>query len=298
MRRWLNQQRGLWVGAMRRLGLHPLGSVLNLVVLATAMCLPIGGYLLLANIERLIGEAGAEPEISLMLAPDAGATDRQALEQALRRNPGVGEFRLVTREQALAELQKRSGLTDLMEGLPQNPLPDAYVLRPRSGSAEDIALLAKSLGRLPKVSATVYDAEWAQRLQSGLAAGRFLVLVLGLLLAITMLAITFNTIRMQVLTDRAEMAVAGLLGATPGYLRRPFLYFGALQGALAGLLAWGILALGFSWLRERLTLLLGEFALAGSPVELLWGDGVSILAFSACLGWAGAWLSARRYAEA
>lgn len=297
MNRWFNLQRLLWGGALRRLARQPLASLLNITVLATAMCLPIGGYLLLANLERLAGQAGAEPEISLMLAAEATGADRHAVEQALRQQPKVSEFRLVTREQALADLQRRSGLVDLLEGLPHNPLPDAFVVKPRSTDAADVAELAAALGRLPKVVAAVYDAEWTQRLQSGLAAGRFLVIALGLMLAVTMLAITFNTIRMQVLTDRAEMAVAGLLGATPAYLRRPFLYFGALQGVIAGLTAWGILALGFAWLRLRLTELMGDFALAGSPVELSWGDGLSVLAFSACLGWAGAWLSARRYAQ-
>jgi len=298
MRRWLFLQRHLLADAARRLLRQPLSAGLNVVVLATAMSLPIGAYLLLANLERLVGQAGAEPEINLMLLPEAGASDRPSIEKALRQLPGIQSFRLVTREQALADLQKRSGLGDLLEGLPGNPLPDAYVVRSRAGDPEEIKRLAQALGALPKVAAAVYDAEWTQRLQSGVAAGRYLVLAMGVMLAITMLAITFNTIRMQVLTDRAEMAVAALLGATPGYLRRPFVYFGALQGLLAGLLAWGILALGFASLRLRLAELLGEFALTGSPVLLSPADGLSIVLFSAALGWSGAWLSARQYAAA
>jgi cell division transport system permease protein len=289
-------QRRLVVDALQRLGRSPMSSLLNIVVLATAMCLPIGGYLLLANVERLLGNAGAEPEISLLLAPETGSKDRAELERVLRGTASVRGFRLVPREQALADLQSRAGLADLLEGLPGNPLPDAYVLRPARGNPAEIAALAQTLRGLPSVSAAVYDAEWAQRLQSGVEAGRFVVLALGLMLAVAMLAITFNTIRMQVLTDGAEMAVAALLGATPGYLRRPFLYFGALQGVISGLFAWAILALGFAWLRVRIVTLLGEFALGGSPVELSLGDGLSIVLFAACLGWVGAWLSARRYA--
>lgn len=296
MKSWVVVQRRLIADALQRLGRNPMSSLLNIVVLATAMCLPIGGYLLLANVERLLGNAGAEPEISLLLAPETGSKDRAELERVLSGTAGVRGFRLVSREQALADLQRRAGLADLLEGLPGNPLPDAYVLRPASGNPAEIAALAQTLRGLPKVSAAVYDAEWAQRLQSGVEAGRFVVLALGLMLAVAMLAITFNTIRMQVLTDGAEMAVAALLGATPGYLRRPFLYFGALQGVISGLFAWAILALSFAWLRGRIATLLGEFALGGSPVELNLGDGLSIVLFAACLGWAGAWLSARRYA--
>lgn len=296
MKRWFAMQGDLLGDALRRLLRHPLASLLNIAVLATAMCLPIGAYLVLANLERAVGNAGAEPEINLMLLPEATAADRPSVEKALKQLPGIREYRLVTREQAIADLQRRSGLGDLLEGLPGNPLPDAYVVRPAMSDPAEIGRLAQALGALPKVAAAVYDAEWTERLQSGVAAGRFIVVSLGLMLAVTMLAITFNTIRMQVLTDRTEMAVAALLGATPGYLRRPFLYFGALQGALAGLLAWGILGLGLVWLRTRLASLIGEFALTGSPVVLSPADGLSVVIFSACLGWAGAWLSARRYA--
>lgn len=295
MKRWFAQQRFLLADATRRLARNPLSSALNVIVLATAMCLPIGAYLLLANLERLVGQAGTDPEINLMLVPEAGAGDRPGIEKALKQLPGIQGYRLVTREQALIDLQRRSGLGDLLEGLPGNPLPDAYVVRPSGSDPAEIQRLAQALGALPKVSAAVYDAEWTERLQSGMAAGRFVVLALGVMLAVTMLAITFNTIRMQVLTDRVEMEVAALLGATPGYLRRPFVYFGALQGLLAGLLAWGILGLGFAWLRLRLAALLGEFTLAGNPVLLSPADGLSVVLFSAALGWAGAWLSARQY---
>lgn len=298
MRRWLGQQRLLLADAARRLWRSPLASALNVIVLATAMCLPIGAYFLLANLERLLGQAGTDPEINLMLVPEASAGDRPGIEKALRQLPGIQGFRLVTREQALVDLQRRSGLSDLLEGLPANPLPDAYVVRPSGSDPAEIQRLAAALGALPKVAAAIYDAEWTQRLQSGMAAGRFLVLALGIMLAVTMLAITFNTIRMQVLTDRIEMEVAALLGATPGYLRRPFVYFGALQGLLAGLVAWGILGLGFAWLRVRLAALLGEFALAADAVVLSPADGLSIVLFSAALGWTGAWLSARQYTAA
>lgn len=281
--------------AFRRMGAQPLANLLNLFVLATALWLPIGGYLLLANAEQAAGALGGQTELSLILATDASANDRPAIERTLAGNDAVASFRLISREQALADLRARSGLGDVLDGLPGNPLPDVYVVTPRHTSPTAVKELAKTLGAIPKVASTLYDPEWAARLEAGIAAARFLVAALGSLLAVAMVAVTFNTIRLQVLTAKDEMEIAALLGATPAFLRRPFLYFGGLQGCFAGVLAWVLLALAFGWLRTRLTALIGEFALAVNPVSLSWQDGLGIVLFAACLGWAGAWASARQH---
>ena len=89
-----------------------------------------------------------------------------------------------------------------------------------------------------------------------------------------MLATVFNTVRMQALSQREEIAVARLVGATESFVRRPFLYLGALSGALASLLAIGVAAVALSPLNNALLGLArsygAEFALhlPGAPVLL------------------------------
>ena len=73
------------------------------------------------------------------------------------------------------------------------------------------------------------------------------MLILGGLLAFALVAVTFNTIRLQVLTQREEVEVIKLIGATDAFIRRPFLYYGALQGAAGGVVAWFIVS-GGVWL--------------------------------------------------
>ena len=86
------------------------------------------------------------------------------------------------------------------------------------------------------------------------------------------LATVFNTVRMQALSQREEIAVARLVGATESFVRRPFLYLGGLSGALASLLAIGVAALALSPLNNALLGLArsygAEFALRlpGTPV--------------------------------
>lgn len=89
-----------------------------------------------------------------------------------------------------------------------------------------------------------------------------------------------------------------LVGGTDGYVRRPFLYSGALYGGGAGLVAWGGLEVGLGWLNQSVVGLSGlygsDFALAGVPLA----DGLSLLAGALLLGWVGAWLAVARHLRA
>jgi cell division transport system permease protein len=100
---------------------------------------------------------------------------------------------------------------------------------------------------------------------------------------------------MQVLTSRAEIEVAHLLGATDSFIRRPFLYFGALLGLGGGLFAWLLVGAAAVWLRAPLGDLVRmyDLTLVIQPLGLI--ESSTLLAFSATLGWLGALLSLRQH---
>ncbi|MBK7473855.1 MAG: hypothetical protein IPI73_27590 [Betaproteobacteria bacterium] len=135
------------------------------------------------------------------------------------------------------------------------------------------------------------DAVWSDRLRMLAATGDLVVLSLGIVLGLAMLAISFNTIGLQVLTRTEEIAVMRLFGATSAYVRRPFLYFGAVQGAAAALLAWAVICGSLLLIESRLSALLGAYGLAGRLVGLSPADGLALLGFSALVGLLGAWLA-------
>ena len=90
------------------------------------------------------------------------------------------------------------------------------------------------------------DSAWARRLGALAGTARLAIALLAALLAFGLVAITFNTIRLQILTQRAEIEISKLIGATDAFIRRPFFYLGALQG-----LAGGLVALGILWAQPR-----------------------------------------------
>ncbi len=280
--------------ALRRLVAQPLGTLLSALVVGIALSLPGGGYLLLDNVGSLARGVSGTPEISLFLAMDAGAADIAATEQRLKGENELASYRFVPRDEGLRQLEA-AGLGDVLGGLKANPLPDAFVLALRR---EDPALFERMAERMrtwPKVAHVQLDAAWVERLHALLALGRSAVLMLAGLLGFALVVVTFNTIRLQILTQHQEIAVSRLLGATDPFIRRPFYWFGSLQGALGGLVALGTMALGVEALAApvaRLAETYGAvFALSGPDLEA----SLAIVAFAAFLGWLGAAISVRRH---
>ena len=124
---------------------------------------------------------------------------------------------------------------------------------------------------------------------------RLAVGLLTTLFAFALVAVTFNTIRLQILTRREEIEVSKLIGATDGFIRRPFLYFGALQGLAGGIAAWAIVWVGVQLLNGALAELAVLYDARFALKHLGSGDSLSLLVFAAGLGWFGAWLSVSQH---
>ncbi len=292
MRTWLRQHRAALARAVRKLAAQRAATLLNALVIGVALSLPAGGYALLANLQGVAQRFTFEPQLSVFLKPEA---KRAELEARLRADPRVAALRFVPRDEALAELRVAEGLADVVAALERNPLPDAFVVRAAGDGAAALEALAGALKALPGVANVQVDSAWAERLAALARIGRLALAALAVLLAIGLVAVTFNTIRLQILTQREEIEVSQLLGATDAFVRRPFFYQGVLQGLAGGLLALVILWAGL-WVlnfgvRDLATAYGSSFELAFLPGR----DALAVVAFAALLGWLGALLSVSKY---
>ena len=283
---------------LARLARTPVATLLNVSVIGVALALPVGLYVVVVNLEGLARSLGSDPQLSVFLALDAGPADVKRIAARLQQHPTVREARYVPREDALKELRASTGLADVVDSLPGNPLPDAFVVLPRDPSPEALERLRDEARGWPKVSHVQLDAEWARRLEAGLKAALLAVSLLATLFAFALVAVTFNTIRLQILTRREEIEVSKLIGATDSFIRRPFLYYGALQGLAGGLAAWAIIWAGVTVLNGALAELSRLYAAQIALRHLGMEDSGSLLVFSAGLGWFGSWLSVNRHLAA
>ena len=295
MMAWLAQHARSFGATLARLARAPLGAALNILVIGIALSLPVGLYVVIANLQASSHQLAAEPQVSAFMALDASRAEVAQIEARLKQNPRVERFRFVPREQALQELKQASELADVVDSLPQNPLPDAFVVNARDSTPQALEALRDEIKQWPRVVHVQLDAAWARRLDAALRLGRLAVAILGALLALALVAVTFNTTRLQVLTQRDEIEVIKLIGATDAFIRRPFLYFGALQGCAGGIVAWLIVSGGVSLLNHNLGELSHVYATLIQLKHLSLGDSLSLLALPAALGWFAAWLSVGRY---
>ena len=294
MKAWLSNHGRVFNHALRRLWRTPLTSLLNLTIIGMTLALPAGGYLILENLRILSGNLAATPEISVFLALDANAASIADIEKRLKQHPAVQEAKFVARDKALDQLKKTEGMGDLIAGLPQNPLPDAFIITAKTQDPATLERLGNEIKTWPKVAQVQLDSAWIKRLDALLKLGRVTVSILAILLSFALIAVTFGAVRSEVLIRREEIEVSQLIGATDSFIRRPFLYAGALQGLFGALFGLIIIYAGILLLNRPLLELSGLY---GTNFQLRFlgvADMFWILSFAALLGWLGAWISVSR----
>ncbi len=302
MKSWIRQHGLALRDAALRIAGKPGSFIFNVIVIALALMLPVAGLTLLDNLKPVSRELAVEPEISVFTTIDLSRERAQALAADIKRvaqtNGVTVKLDFIARENALAAMKERAGLSDVVATLGSNPLPDAYVIK--LGNAEDAAgarridKLAEAISRLPGVETVQLDSAWVKRLAAVLQLAANVLWLLAATLCGVVVAVVFNTIRLQVVTQAEEIDVARLLGATDAFVARPFYYTGALLGLGAGIVA----LLGVMAALSVLNVSVGELAqLYGSAFTLspLAPDAVALLlAASTGLGLLGAALSVRR----
>ena len=303
---WIRQHRFALRAALASVRKAPGSFLFNVLVVALALTLPFAGITLLDNVRPLSQQLSVDPEVSLFMRLDATREQAAALgpqiggiATASMGGSGKATVNFVAREDALSALKEKSGLSDVLDTLGENPLPDSYVLKLEgfsgNGAAGGVDAMVDQLRALPGVESVQVDSAWVKRLAALLGILRLALLLLAVTLGIVVIAVVFNTIRLQVLTQKDEIAVSKLLGATDNFIHRPFYYTGALLGLGAGAVALGVVMLGLAPLNAAIA----EFArLYASEFQLAPLGGLEIaglLAISAGLGLIGALLSVQRH---
>ena len=292
---WFDHHVYSLVASFGRLFRKPWATALTVGVMAVALALPLGLWATLQNVQRFAGDMQQSRQISLFLKPAIAVDRAKSLAEQLQSRADVAAVELRTPEQGLEQLRQR-GLGDSLAALEGNPLPSLLIITPKlAGGAGDSTALAQSLRALPEADVVQHDAEWRNRLDQWLRFGTRLAWVLAALLGLGALLVVGNTVRLDIQARREEIGVLQLLGASDGFIRRPFLYLGACYGLLAGALALALLTGTDLALREPLAELArsygSRFALRGFDMV----QAAAIVLGAGVLGWLGAGLVTGHY---
>ena len=240
---------------LRRLVSQPFSSIANFLVIMLALAIPLLGTAALLSLQPVANHLAADPEITVFMKVDATANETAAVAERIKRDHkgDISNVRVIGRDKALSDLKANPAYAEALAVLPGNPLPDAIVV---TLAGDDLSARAKRLADTlktwSKVDMVQLDSAWVQRLEAILRFARTGLLLLGAVVAVAVLAAVFNTVRMQALSQREEIGVARLVGATESFVRRPFLYLGAVSCAVSALGAIGLVALALDPLNAAL----------------------------------------------
>lgn len=284
------------LGALGRLMRRPIGTLLTIFVIALALALPTGLWLLIKNARIATGGLSETVELAVYLRTDVSLATARDLAARARQRDEVESVILVSADEALKEFRQFSGFGEAIDALGENPLPHLLRVRPALDQADPVrvAALQRDLSVWPEVDAIRYDSEWLRRLEALYAVLEALFGALGVVFGLGVLAVIGNAVRLEITSRRAEIEVTKLVGGSDAFIRRPFLYSGLFYGLLGGVLAILLLSLLGFVLQGPVAALSAEYGsrydLAGLHPEEL---GV-LLGASALLGLLGAWIGTAR----
>jgi len=286
LRVWLDQHLHSLAFSLGRAARKPGSTLLTVAVMGLALALPLGLSIVMDNLRHFTGSVQQSREIGLFLKLDVDPAAAARLAASLRQRADVESVEVRTPEQALAEFRDGSGLGEAIDALGENPLPTLLLVQP---AGADDAALARALQALPQADLVQHDALWRQRLERWLGFGQRVVQVLAVLLGLGALLVVGNTVRLDIQSRREEIGVLQLLGASDGFIRRPFLYLGTWYGLGAGILALGLIGAAGLALREPLAALTASYGSAFRLQGLDAFHSAMVLVGTTLLGWLGAW---------
>ncbi len=237
MKLWLTQHMQALNLVLSRFTKNIFGTLLISLAIGVTLALPVVMYVVLDSLGSLVSDVKKESHMSVFLKVDHNDTTLQNIRTELEKNAAIKNFQFVSKADALKQITNTSTIEYLINSLEENPLPDAFFIEPKSLDSSSIDALKNQLSALEGVEQVQVDGAWLKRLNYLLAFGKKAMLILAILLSLALFAVIGNTIRMQILTQQEEIEVSQLIGATKGFIRRPFLYSGAMYGLIGGLFA-------------------------------------------------------------
>lgn len=298
LRSYLQNHWQLFFNTFQRLAAEPVQTLMTSLVVAIALGLPAALYVGVINLQQLGSRVETISQMTVFLKTDSTQAAIDQLQKKLVSDVDISKVDYISRQQALEEFRSLSGFGNVLDMLDENPLPPVFIVQTGARFQNDLAaseaLVAKLQG-MALVDDVMLDMKWMQRLQAMLEVGERLAFSLGLALALGVLLIIGNTIRLAIENRRDEIVVVKLVGGTNAYVRRPFLYTGIWYGVIGGTLAWVLVALGLQWISGPVEHLAELYQSLFHLIGLGFVGLVALLLIGASLGLLGAWLAVARH---
>jgi cell division transport system permease protein len=294
---FINQHVEQFFSSFTELWRTPFSTLMTILVLGLALSLPSVFQVVYKNVERMNGQWDSASEISLFLKKGLSEQRVQVLINKLGLYEDIDRVTYITSHQALQEFKEMSGFSKALNYLDENPLPGVLIVVPteKAKNSAGSKLLVAKLQREADIDLVRVDTDWVEKLQAILSLVVDIVIAVAVLLLMAVLLIISNTIRLNILNQRAEIEVLKLVGATNSFIQRPFLYIGAWYGLLGGCIAVLLTFIMVQWLQSGVGNLVGLYQAQFDILMLNLEEMAILIGVAAFLGFIASYISVKQY---
>jgi len=258
--------------------------------------------LVLLGLAAMIGLAGSrlQDEVRLNLGfvvvmdKESSYEQTNAVKTCLMSQRGVENFAFSSADEILAQESEFMGedIASISGGNPYSSEFDVKV-RPAYAYTDSVASLSAILSDMPGVSRVTSESAVIEGVDTMMRRSTILLGMMALLLLVVAIALIGNTVSLSVYGRRFIIHTMKLVGATPGFIRRPFVVAGIRDGAIAGIIA-SAACTGLWYYVARLDAMVSEL--------IVWQDltiiGIAITIIGAIMTSLTAMIAANRYLKA
>ncbi|QHM73431.1 permease-like cell division protein FtsX [Mixta intestinalis] len=290
---WQEQWRYAWRGTLSDMWRQPLATLLTVMVIAISLTLPSVCYMVWKNVSQAAEQWYPTPQLTLYLSKTLDDTAAEKVVATLKKESGVAKVNYLSREEALGEFRNWSGFGGALDMLEQNPLPAVVIITPELNFQNEKTLqtLRERVQHVDGVDDVRMDDSWFARLAALTGLVGQVATLIGILMVVAVFLVIGNSVRLSIFARRDTINVQKLIGATDGFILRPFLYGGALLGlggAVLSLILSEVLVLRLESVVAQVASVFGTtFRISG----LSWDESLLLLLLSAMIGWIAAWLA-------
>ncbi len=287
------QWRYAWSNTIRDMLRQPLATLLTIMVIAISLTLPSVCYLVWKNVSQAAEQWYPTPQLTVFIDKSLDDDGAMNVIKQLKAEAGVDKVNYLSREEALSEFRNWSGFGGALDMLEQNPLPALAIVTPKMNfeDSKTLSTLRDRIAAVQGVDQVRMDDSWFARLAALTGLVGQIAAMIGVLMVVAVFLVIGNSVRLSIFSRRDTINVMKLIGATDGFILRPFLNGGAMLGFCGALLSL-ILSEGLVWRLETVvTQVASVFGTTFDLHGLGWDESLLLLLISAMIGWIAAYLA-------
>lgn len=295
--RWKRQIQYAWQNVFNDFRQHALASLLTIIVIAISIALPTIGYLLWKNANEAAHQWYPTPNLTVYLDKSLTPNETKILVQKIALYPEVDAINYLSRDETLEEFRLWSGFSDAIDLLDENPLPAVAIVIPKDEAKQTTILHAiqADIIKLAGVDDVRLDDSWFTRLTALTDMVKTIVWTISIFMIIAVALVIGNSIRLSIFARRQTIIVMQLIGATEGFILRPFLYSGMFNGFVSAIFA---LILSEIFIFQIDAIILNVSSVFGTifTIEgLNWDEALFIVLIATMIGWLSALVATKKY---